>query len=316
MVANPRYFRGRPKLDRIVYRTVQDRNTVLEQMHSHELDLWTPVSPHYFPEAAAIPAINSAKLPGFTFDHLDFNLRVPALQDVRVRRALRYALDRREIIDKVQHGLYVLNESSVTTTSRYHLAQPLVPFDLSRANALLESAGWHRGSDGYRHRDGRPLALTLALSSGSPDSDTEVELIRGWWKQIGVQLSVKHYVNSLFFAPVAEGGIIYGGKFDVVFFGWGSNTVGDVSNLYACYRFPPDGQNVMHWCNEKATAAMDAAKFVYDPVKRSAAIAAVQRTLYDEVPTVVLDERRELSGLQLRSYEIGIQMRSLHSTIC
>ena len=296
MVANDKYFRGRPKLDRIVYRTVQDRNTVLQQMHSHELDLWIPISPHYFPEVAAIAATGTSKIPGFTFDHLDFNLQNPVLQDVRVRRALRYALNRREIIDKVQNGLYILNESPIVSVSRYHVDLPLVPFDIAKANALLDADGWKRGKDGVRMKGGRRLALTVALAAGSPDSDTQVELIRGWWTQLGVQLIVKHYLNSLFFAPASEGGIIYGGKFDVVIFGWGTDPNGDLSNLYACYRFPPNGQNDMRWCDAEANAAMNAAKTTYDQTLRKQYLAVLQRRVYDQVPTVIIDERRELAG--------------------
>ena len=296
MVANDRYFRGRPKLDRVVYSTIQDRNTILQQMRSHELDLWIPVSPHYFPEVTSIPGITGIKIPSFTFNHLDFNLRASALQDVRVRRALRYAIDRRAINDKVQNGLYILGESPVATTSRYHLDLPLVPFDLAKANALLDAAGWKRGAGGVRSRGGQPLSLVMATATGSPDTDTEIELIRGWWKQIGVQFSVKHYLNSLFFAPASEGGIIYGGKFDVVLFSWALDTNEDLSNLYACYRFPPNGQNVMHWCDARATAAMDASKKTYDQPLRKRYLAIVQRRVYDQVPTVILNERRLLAG--------------------
>ena len=296
MVANGDYFRGRPKLDRVIYKTVQDRNTVLQQMHSHELDLWIPISPHYFPEVAAIPATATSKIPSFTFGHLDFNLRTPVLRDVQVRRALRYALNRREIIDKVQNGLYVLNESPIVTASRFHLDQPLIPFDLARANALLDADGWKRGTDGIRVKNGLRLSLTVASAAGSPDSDTEIELIRGWWTQIGVQFIVKHYLSSLFFAPVADGGILYGGKFDVAIFGWGSSTNEDLANLYACDRFPPNGQNIMHWCDPQANAAMTASKTTYDDELRTKYLAIVQRRIYDQVPTVVIDERRQLAG--------------------
>jgi len=296
MVANDKYFRGRPKLDRIIYKTVQDRNTVIEQLRTHELDLWIPISPHFFPQVASIAGIATDKRPGFVFDHVDFNLRSPVLADLKVREALRYAINRKEIIDTVQNGLYVLDESVVPTASVYHADIPLVPFDLAKASALLDADGWQRGADGVRVKNGRRLSLVFALASGSPDNDTEVELIRGWWKQLGVELSVKHYLNSLFFAPQAEGGIIYGGKFDVVLFGWGGDTNQDQSNLYACYRFPPDGQNDMNWCDRTATAAMDAAKTSYDQSARKKDLAIIQERIDQEVPTVVVDDRRQLAA--------------------
>jgi len=133
-------------------------------------------------------------------------------------------------------------------------------------------------------------------TSGSPDTDTRIELIRGSLKQIGVELTVKRYLTSQFFAPAPEGGILYGGKFDLTAYAWGTDPNEDLSNLYACYRFPPNGQNMMRWCNRAATAAMDAAKTTYDQSARARAIARVQQAVYDDVPTVVLDGRRELAA--------------------
>ncbi len=296
MVANDNYFRGRPKLRRIVYKTVQDRNTVLEELRTHELDLWIPVSPHFYPQVRAIPGVSVLNVPSFTFDHLDFNLTRPFLQDVRVRQALRFATDRAQINVKVQNGLYILNESPVAPTSAYHLAEPLVPYDLSKASALLDIAGWKRGPDGIRSKAGQRLSLVLVAAIGSPDADTELELIRNSWKQLGVDFTVKRYLVSQFFAPASQGGIMYGGKFDAVVFGWGTSPVEDLSNLYACYRFPPNGQNDMHWCDPAATAAMDEAKTHYDPAVRKRYLDVVQRRLYEQVPTVVISSRAQLAG--------------------
>ncbi len=294
MVANPAYFRGTPKLAKIAFKIIPDRNTTLAQMRTHELDLWLPISPHFYPQATAIAGIKGLSKPGYFFDHLDFNLSRPILKDRAVREALRYAVDRKTINDKVQNGLYVLTESPVTPASKFYDPIPLVPFDLAKANAILDAAGWKRGADGIRAKDGARLSLTFASSAGSPDTDTIIEIVRSGWKQLGVDFSVKRYLSSQFFAPVAEGGIIYGGKFDVVFFAWGSDTNEDMSNLYACYRFPPDGQNDPRWCDPAATAAMDRAKTTYDQAKRAPDLKYVQEAVYNAIPTIVLDARKEL----------------------
>lgn len=296
MVANPYYFRGTPKLQRVIFKIIPDRNVVLEQMRSHELDVWLPVSPHYYPELKKMPGIAVISQPGYFFDHVDFNFTNPALADRTVRRALRYALDRKTLNDKVNNGLYILTESPVSSASRFYRALPLVPFDLAKANALLDTAGWKRGAGGIRAKGTARLSFVYAGTTGSPDTDTRIELMRGSLKQVGVDLTVKRYLTSQYFAPAPEGGILYGGKFDVTAFGWGTDPNEDLSNLYACYRFPPNGQNMMRWCNSAATAAMDAAKTTYDQNARARSIARVQQAFYDDVPSVVLDGRRELAA--------------------
>lgn len=296
MQRNPAYFRGAPKLDRIIFKIIPDKNTTIEQLRTHELDLWLPVTPHYYPQTQAIPGIAGSSVPSYTFDHLDFNLSRPMLQDVAVRQAFRYALDRQLLLQKVLNGLYFLNESPVTPASSYHANLPLVQHDIAKANALLDADGWKRKADGIRAKADARLSLTYVMVSGQPDYDTEAELIRGWWKQIGVDITVKRYSSSQLFATIANGGILYGGKFDVARFGWGADPNEDVSNLYACYRFPPNGQNVMHWCDRAATAAMDRAKQSYDRRTRARDIDFVQRRIYQQVPTVILYSRAQLAA--------------------
>jgi peptide/nickel transport system substrate-binding protein len=296
MVRNPYYFRGQSKLDRIVFKIVPDRNTTLEQLRTHELDLWIPVSPHFYPQTLAIPGIAGSSIPSYTFDHIDFNLSHAVVRDPVVRQALRYATNRQQLIDKVQNGLYVASESPVTPISQYYDNLPRVPFDLAKANALLDGDGWTRGADGIRAKNGQRLSLTFAAASGSPDTDTQLELIRSTWKQLGVDFVVKRYLPSQFFATIANGGIIYGGKFDAVIFGWGADPNEDSSNLYACYRFPPNGQNDPRWCDPAATAQMDRAKESYDPAVRKVAIDAVQQAVYAQVPTIIVDVRKQLAA--------------------
>ena len=295
MVKNPLYFRGVPKLDEIVMKIVPDRNTVLEQLRTHELDLWLPVSPHYIPQIKTIAGMQTLSIPGYFFDHLDFNLSRPLFaKDLPLRRALRYGIDRKNVIAKIQNGLYDLDESPVTPASVYHVNEPAVPFDIAKANGLLDADGWKRGADGIRVKNGRRLSIEIAMAAGSPDADSEVELIRGNWKTLGVDFETKHYQASTLFAPYGEGGIIYAAKFDIALFAWGSDTNEDQSNLYACYRFPPNGQNDIRWCDRKATEAMDRAKHSYDFASRKKELATIQQAVYDQVPTIVLDARNEL----------------------
>jgi peptide/nickel transport system substrate-binding protein len=296
MVRNPYYFRGRAKLDRIVFKIVPDASTMLTQLRTHELDLWIDVPPHLYPQVRAIEGFDGIATPSTTYDHLDFNLTNPILADVRVRRALRLAVDRRAIVNKVQHGLYQLDESVVTPASPYHIDLPLVPFDIAKADALLDSAGWKRGKDGVRVKGRARLHLTFVQKVGQPDFESELELIRNSWQLIGVELTVKRYLASQLFATAQDGGIIFGGKFDVARFGWESTPDEDLASIYACDSLPPVGQNDPHWCDREATAAMDDAKIEYHQKARAKDLAVVQRRVYDQVPTVVLDASRQLSA--------------------
>lgn len=295
LVANPYYWRGQPKLQRIVYKIVQDRNTVLEQMRTHELDLWLPTAAHYVKELQAVDGITVSMIPSFFFDHLDLNTQRPALRDRAVRRALRMALDRNAINQKIRFGIFRLEESFVPPAANlFHIDIPMTPFDIAGANRVLDAAGWRLGPGGVRAKNGVRLSLEFATSSGSPDADSEIELIRNNWRAVGVEIVVKHYPSSLFFASAPEGGILYGGKFDTIVYATGGNPHQDASNEFACNRFPPNGQNTTRYCNRAIDAVIQRDKLEYDDAKRVPGMRYIQQQIYEEAPLIVLDVRQEI----------------------
>jgi peptide/nickel transport system substrate-binding protein len=294
MVPDPLYFRGAPKLQKVIFKIVPDRNTALTQMTTHEVDMWLSVSAPYFGRLQAIKDIIVARQPGVVYDHLDFNTSHPALTDPRVRRALRYGVDRREIRDKIRHGLGTLSENIFGPNHpAYHLIA-LVPFNIGAGKKLLDAAGWTPGSDGVRVKNGTRLSLTFVSSSGTPDADQQIELIRANWKKLGVELNVRRYLSPVIFK--IPDGIYYGGKFDAFYYAWALDSFGDVSGLFSCRQMPPAGQNALRWCDRRAEAAMDAFVREYDTAKRNKYDYIVSDRIAQDVPTIVMDIRDNIAA--------------------
>lgn len=294
MVADRLYFRGRPRLDRIVFKLIPDRNTVLTELTTHEIDLWLPVTPAFADRVKGLPGIDVLQQPGYLYDHIDFNFTHPPLDDPVVRQALRLAIDRATILAKIRHNNGVLQEGMLAPTHRYFdpsIAR--IPFDIAKANELLDRAGWQRQPDGIRAKNGKRLEFVYATSVGSPDADQQIELIRTTWKQIGVDFGLQHYPSSTFFAPAQTGGILYSGKFDITNFAWYAPVDGDFFNIYGCDRVPPKGQNVERFCDPAADREMRRLLESYDPNVERAAAHAVQETLVRDVATVVIEIRKD-----------------------
>jgi peptide/nickel transport system substrate-binding protein len=289
--ANPNYFRGLPKLQRIIFKIVPDRNTVLTQLQSHELDLWLPVTANYVDRVKAIPGDDVLREPSFAFDHLDFNLSHPILADLAVRRALEYALDRETIRLKIRHGLGTLSESLFGPTHPDYHPIALVPFDLATARRLLERDGWNVGADGVRIKNGQRLELVFVIPSGVPDSEAIAELIRQTWAQAGVALDVQRYPSNVLFALAADHGIINTGRFDVTLYGSVLDGSGDVSAFFACASIPPAGENVMHFCDPIAERAMSGFESEYDLAQQKPYAYRLTDRLAEQVPQVVLGIR-------------------------
>jgi peptide/nickel transport system substrate-binding protein len=285
---NPLYFRGLPKLQRIVFKIVPDRNTVVTQLRTHEIDLWLPVASRYYDDLKTVPGIALLRQPSYYFGHIDFNTERPALRDPRVRRALLLATDRRTMRDKIGRGIGILQDGVVSPMNPAHNPSlGFTAYDPKGAASLLDSAGWKPGPDGVRVKGGARLALEFATSTGTPDVDAANELIRTWWKAIGVELTFKHYPAPLMFAPYAQGGIVYGGRFDLISFRWGGDPLGDLSNLYECTQRPPNGQNDPRYCNKEADALMERFKATYDDDARRPIGYKIQAIIARDVPVFV-----------------------------
>jgi peptide/nickel transport system substrate-binding protein len=297
MVSNPLYWRGVPKLKKVIFKIIPDRDTVLSQLEAKELDLWDLVPGAYLARVQAIPGFSVRRQPSYYFNHLDFNTQRPVVSDPVVRLALKLALDRMTLIQKIGRGVGILQDVTTPKNAPYAVTSiPPTPFDIARANALLDRDEWRRGADGVRQKNGIRLSIDLATAAGTPDTDEQIELIRSWWKQIGVDMTVRHYPTALMFAPLQQGGIVYSTKWDVIIFAWLNDAIGDMSPLYSCHSFPPNGQNNLRWCNPRAQAAMDALFTHFDQSQRNQDMLAVQQEFTRDVPSVVTSLREDLYG--------------------
>lgn len=296
MVPNPYYWRGQPKLKEIDFEIIPDRDTVFTQLQSHNLDMWYPVPGNYFARMSHLGrGFTYLRQPAYLFNHMDFNVSRPAVSDPIVRHALEMAIDRGVLLQKIAHGEGVLEEQPGPMMAPYydsHIA--FVPFDIAKANEMLDADGWKAGPDGIREKNGVKLVLDAASSAGSQDVDNMLALIQQWWRQIGVGMNVRRYESSQLFGLYANGGIVYGGKWDVTFFAWGDDPIGDFSFLYACNQIPPNGQNDLHWCNHAADTAMRALYSHYDQTQRNADDAILFTQLARDLPMIVEYVRQDV----------------------
>ncbi|MEO6835234.1 MAG: peptide ABC transporter substrate-binding protein, partial [Candidatus Tumulicola sp.] len=188
-VANARYWRGRPKLDRIEYHLVPSDNTILSMIQSHQIDFFYRAPETMVESLRNIPGTRVNLSPFTRFADLGFNAGVPALSDVRVRQALAYATDRQALIDKITHGVTIPGDTDQPPFSwAFDSRAKRYGYDLAAAGRLLDAAGWRRASDGMRAKDSHPLALTLVSFTGSDTATAAEALIQAQWRQAGVDL--------------------------------------------------------------------------------------------------------------------------------
>ncbi len=287
--ANPYYFRGEPKIKHITFKLVPSRDTLVTLLQTHEIQLWPEVPASYLDQVLAIAGIQTETKPSAYYAHLDFNVTRPLVSDLRVRQAIRYAIDRKTLAQKISHGHSVVQESIVPPVVPIAPKDiPLVPFDPAKARALLEAAGWTVGHDGIRVKNGQRLTLQFPYYTGVATADDTVELIRQDLRAVGIDIQSRKYAPAVFFAPYQQNGIIYGGKWDLTMFSWQSLPVADLSNIWECNQIPPNGQNVTHFCNKKLDALLERFKATYSEEDQRTLLEQEVKIIDANAPTIVL----------------------------
>jgi peptide/nickel transport system substrate-binding protein len=292
MEANPYYFRGKPKLTKVVYKIITDENTLYTQLQTGELDLWAGVGGTFSDRVRHLAGVRAVTAPSPFLSGIYFNTTSRVVHDADVRRALRLATDRVYLLHNVFHDSGTLAESVVPRISAdFDAALPQARYDPAAAERMLDAAGWKRGADGMRAKAGVPLVINIAIPSGYAPSAVTAEILRASWNKIGVGVEVKGYGMGTFFAPAAAGGILSIGKFDAAMLSLPGNVLADVAADYGCGYAPPNGFNETRYCNHAVDAQMNAYDRSYDPNQRAALARRFQRRIDADAPGIVAYER-------------------------
>ena len=284
-VANPQYFRGKPRLDRIRVSIIADDNTKNAEIRSHQLDLIVDLSSASYRDLQGVPDVKTVLVDAPSYVSISMNLTHPPLDDVRVRQAIAYAVDERRIVDTLTYGTGTLATEDL---SPYYWAyDPNVtryPFEPARANALLDAAGWRRGANGIRTKGGRPLSLQIVYGQGNVTAEQLGVAVQSYLKRVGIDAPIKTYNYTTLFATKEMGGIYNGGKFDLALYSWVAGADPDDSSQWMCALTPPAGNNITHYCNPKMDAAQRLALTHFDRTTRKTAYATAQELLARDVP--------------------------------
>ena len=180
LVADTLNYRGRPKLDRVVFSIAPDFNAAVTRFFAGDADLFENLRAEQVTRLNGDTARRALRLPSLGYNYLAMNAIDPAspghphpvLGERAVRRALAMAVDRRamlkNVFDTIASVAYGPFPHSMPVASDTTL--PQIPYDTTKAKALLDSAGWMAGPDGIRAKNGRRLEFAVTSPSSQRGS--------------------------------------------------------------------------------------------------------------------------------------------------
>ncbi len=282
--ANPSYWRGAPKLARIDVRIVPDPGTNFTLLQSGGVD-WNLLSPAQRASLGTPAGLGFRTVPLALVAGIAINTTHPPLDDVRVRRAIAASIDRQTISRKITFGRYPVVDTAQPLGS--WARDPAVhepAYDPAAADKLLDAAGWKRGPDGTRAKNGVPLAITYVQF---PESGTGVRvatLVHSELGQRGFRVTLKSLSNAQLFLPRSQGGTLASGNFDLAYVPWPMGADPDDSFLLSC----SGSANYMRWCDPQVDALERRAVVAPTREERTRLYSQIEHRVADAVPIVYL----------------------------
>jgi peptide/nickel transport system substrate-binding protein len=293
---NPLYYeQGLPYLDRLVLRVVPNQASQLTQLLGGQLDLVIQLNPDDVErvEAAGGVRVDSYWTRGYIA--VGWNHRRPPFDDVRVRRALTYGIDRQTLVDSIW-GPYarVIASPVPRDTWAYNPEAEPLPYDPDRARALLDEAGWRDGDgDGIRDKGGRPLALTLMTNSGNRQREDALVLIQEQLRRVGVDVSPQ----TLEFNTMIERAVT--GDYDAAVSGWAIPTTFDFRYAFATEEIG-DGQNFIAYSNPEVDRLLEQIRLAPTFEDAKPLLDRLQEIVQRDQPYTFLWQSQRLVGVSER----------------
>lgn len=198
LVPNPKYWGEKPRLDKVIFKIQADTSAEFTAFKSGQTSMIWPQ-----PQPDAVDQIN-AGLPGVSkditaktgnFEALWLNNGVFPFNDVAVRKAVAYAVDREAVVTRLFGALGVktpLNDLNGTIVNKYTdtAAYAGYKLNLKKVDELLTGAGWVKGSDGIYAKGGQKLTFKLRTTAGNKRRELTQQILQPMFKAAGMDMQV------------------------------------------------------------------------------------------------------------------------------
>jgi peptide/nickel transport system substrate-binding protein len=298
------YWDQKSVIDQFVFAGALDETAAIEQLRAGDFDFYENVPAADVESLKQEPNLNVAIYPTYSFTWWGYNLDpavTPLFQDVKVRQALLYAVDRKTMVDTLLLGFgEVANGTQPTLSPAYapDRIDTVYNYDPDRAKQLLADAGWtDTDGDGIVDKDGQKMSFQVMYGSGSAATDQVVAAIQDYWKAVGVD----GQPNPVDFNKVLVPALTDNFKFDVCLLGFQWDPTGDQSAMFTTEAHGA-GFNAMKYSNKDVDKLYAEAARELDPQKFVDLIIKATNIINDDLPVAVLWFRSDRTGYNKRMH--------------
>lgn len=287
--AFPEYWEGAPKLSSVRVRVISDMNALQAELQAGRVDIApmpTSLSPDAVKRLEQDPNLQVKVFKGSNVYLLTINTASPPLDNVKVRQAVAYAIDRESLIKNLLLGLGELAHSILPEESWAYSTGQAYSYDPAKAKQLLDEAGFRDpDGDGPRMRFDKPIIYKVAGSNISGRQYAGV--IQNYLKEVGIPMEIQTPEQNTLFDELKRGNfqIAYsqwvGGNQDPIFY----------KDLFASSEIPTESRparNRSRYSNKELDALLNEAVNTYDRQKARDLYVKIQEIVSRDVPVFPL----------------------------
>ncbi len=300
---NPDYWRGEPKVDRVIYRPIIEDQSRLTELEAGSVNFIVNVPPDDLARLREDTRFTIVEQPGMHTWWVAFNHTREPFNDVRVRQAMNYAVNKQAIVDNILQGTGTLAVNPLPPVVWSYIDDvQTYPYDPDRARELLAEAGYP---------DGFSCVFWLPESgSGMQQPVVMGTAMQADWQAVGIDCEIQTFEWGTYLerviVPPEEA------EFDLMEMSWiGDN--GDPDNhlfiLLSGEQFPPNGYNMGFYQNDEVDALLAEARVTLDRDKRTELYQQAQKLIAEDPPWVMIDHETQIVVMDAK-----IQNFKLHPT--
>ena len=303
--ANPDYWKGRPKVDHLVFKEYPDAQAALLALKRGEVQIMGDVATPVIPSIRGDANLVLLTQPGLAVNGMAMSNDAPPFTDKRVRQALNYAVDK-EAIGKALYGGLSTPMVSPLPQAQWGFDKTMTgyPYDPAKARELLAAASVQPGLKVEL------LAYSTPRGYNPAGPDLAVAL-QGYFQKVGIEADVRKLDIGAFLATVRSGK--YQGMFLSGFSGDNGDPDNFMSSLFDSRQMPVG--DTSHYKNFEVEKLMDEATRTPDHDRRVALYQTIQRQIMDDAPWVFVNSvlqvraaRKEIKGFQLNPTQMFFDM--------
>jgi peptide/nickel transport system substrate-binding protein len=294
-----------PHVDRLKFRIVNNMDAALVRLKSGSLDFVEALQP-----VQVVRGTNSERFnrefkkyeyyaPSYTY--IGWNNAHPIFSDKRVRQAMTYMTDRKQIVKSVLFGLgEVVNSHIYLFRPEYDKTLESYPFDPAKGLALLQEAGWKdTDGDGVLDKiiDGKrtPLRFEIKVNAGNAVRESVALVLMDELRKHGIGASVRQIDWTIFLNDVKNH------NFDAVVLGWAmSTTEPDAYQVWHSSQAANKGSNAISYKNTRVDEILEQYRGEFDGQKRIELYKEFQQILHEEQPYTFLYVGKRVSAVHRR----------------